>query len=184
MHRNFLQPRGFASCLVGVDYLVWSLTVSLLLIGLIGCIVPLLPGTTFILIGAVLHKLLLPDSMGWSVVAWVSALWFLSIVADFIGVMIGAKLFGGGKWGMTGATGGAFVGMFFSLPALLLGTFLGAVVAEKYGAKRTDRESLKAGVGATVGFFISTAARLFCAVAMIALIIAAATDWFSAMPTP
>lgn len=172
----FLQPLPIGPCLEVVDYLVWSLTASLLLIGLVGCVVPLLPGTTFILLGAVLHKLLLPDSIGWGVVAWVAVLWFLSIVADFVGVMIGAKLFGGGKWGMTGATGGAFVGMFFSLPALLLGTFLGAVIAEKYGAKRSDRESLKAGVGATAGFFISTAARLACALAMIALIIAA-TVW-------
>ena len=157
-----------------MEYLVWSLTALLLLIGLIGCIVPVLPGTTLILFGAVLHKLLLPDSMTWSVIGWVAVLWFISVLADFIGVMIGARLFGGGKWGMTGATGGALVGMFFSLPALLLGTFLGAVAAEKYGAKRSDRESLKAGVGATAGFFISTAARLACAVAMIALIVAAA----------
>ena len=148
----------------------------LLLIGLIGCIVPVLPGTTLILFGAVLHKLLLPDAMTWGVIGWMLALWFVSVIADFVGVMIGARLFGGGKWGMTGATGGALVGMFFSLPALLLGTFLGAVVAEKYGAKRSDRESIKAGVGATAGFFISTAARLACAVAMIALIIAA-TAW-------
>lgn len=157
-----------------MEYLVWSLTASLLLVGLIGCIVPMLPGTTLILIAAVLHKLLLPDSMSWALIGWIAALWFISIVADFLGVMIGAKLFGGGKWGMTGATGGALVGMFFSLPALLLGTFLGAVVAEKYGAKKSDRESLKAGVGATAGFFLSTAARLACAVAMIALMVAAA----------
>lgn len=157
-----------------MEYLVWPLTAMLLLIGLIGCIVPVLPGTTLILIGAVLHKLLLPDSMTWGLIGWIAALWFVSVVADFVGVIIGAKLFGGGKWGMTGATGGALVGMFFSLPALLLGTFLGAVVAEKYGAKRSDRESLKAGVGATAGFFISTAARLACAVAMIALVVAAA----------
>lgn len=144
----------------------------MLLIGLLGCIVPLLPGTTFILLGAVLHKLLLPHSMEWSLIAWIAGLWFVSLIADFVGVMIGARLFGGGKWGMTGATGGALVGMFFSLPALLLGTFLGAVAAEKFGAKRSDRESLKAGVGATAGFFISTAARLACAVVMIGLFLA------------
>ncbi len=165
----FLQPPQPGVCLVGVVYLIWSLTSLLLLIGFVGCIVPMLPGTTFILLGVVLHKLLLPLSVSWSLVGWVAALWFLSVVADFVGVLIGARLFGGGKWGMTGATGGAFVGMFFSLPALLLGTFLGAVAAEKYGAKRSDRESLRAGVGATAGFLISTVARVACALAMIGL---------------
>ncbi|MFZ9683061.1 MAG: DUF456 domain-containing protein [Cephaloticoccus sp.] len=154
-------------------YLIWSLTSLLLLIGFLGCIVPMLPGTTFILLGVVLHKLLLPLSLSWSVVGWVAALWLVSVLADFAGVMIGARLFGGGKWGMTGATGGAFVGMFFSLPALLLGSFLGAVAAEKFGAKRSDRESLRAGVGATAGFLISTVARVACALAMIGLFFAA-----------
>ena len=70
---------------------------------------------------------------------------------------------------MAGASGGAFVGIFFSLPVLLLGTILGAVAAEKLLAKKTDRAAIKAGFGAAVGFVISTVARVGCAVVMIAL---------------
>ena len=95
--------------------------------------------------------------------------WTGSVIIDFLGVLIGTRLFGGTKWGMAGATGGAFVGMFFSLPALLLGTIFGAVVAEKYAAKRTRQESLRAGFGAAIGFILSTAGRLVCAFVMIAL---------------
>ncbi len=142
-------------------------------VGLVGTIVPMLPGTTFILLGALLPKFLIPDSISWAVIGWIALFWFLSVIADFAGVIIGSRLFGGSKWGMTGATGGAFIGMFFSLPALLLGTFLGAVAAEKFGAKKTDRDSLRSGVGATAGFLLSTVARLGCAFAMIALLILA-----------
>lgn len=166
-----------------MEYLVWTLTVSMLMIGLIGCIIPMLPGTTFILLGVVLHKFLLPDSISWAVVGWIAVIWFVSIIADFAGVMIGARLFGGSKWGMGGATGGAFVGMFFSLPALLLGTFLGAVAAEKLGAKKSHRDSLRSGVGATAGFLISTAARLACAMAMIALFAAVILSGLNELPT-
>lgn len=152
-----------------MEYAVWTLTLLFALVGLAGVIVPLIPGTTLILLGMVLHKLLLPDSVAWSALGWIGAIWFVSIVVDFVGVLIGTKLFGGGRWGMAGASAGAIVGMFFSLPALLLGTIFGAVVAERYVAKKTRRESLLAGAGAAAGFLLSTAGRLVCGIGMIVL---------------
>ncbi|MDR1789485.1 MAG: DUF456 family protein, partial [Opitutaceae bacterium] len=100
--------------------LVWTLTLFLAAVGTLGVVVPLLPGTTLIFFGMVLHKLLLPGDLGWAAIGLVALIWFLSLVVDFAGAAIGARLFGGGKWGMAGATGGALVGMFFSLPALLI----------------------------------------------------------------
>ena len=150
-------------------YAIWTLTVTLTVIGLAGVVVPLLPGTTLILIAMVVHKLLLPGDLSWAVVAWIGVLWLVSVVIDFVGVLLGTRLFGGSKWGMAGAGGGALIGMFFSLPALLLGTFLGAAAAEKFVAKKTGRESLLAGVGAAAGFIVSTVGRLACAFAMLAL---------------
>lgn len=152
-----------------MEIAVWLLTILLTLIGLAGVIIPLLPGTTLILVGMVLHKILLPDSISWAAIAWIGVLWFVSVIVDFLGVLIGTKLFGGGKWGMAGAGAGAVVGMFFSLPALVLGTIFGAVVAERYIAKKTRRESLRAGAGAAVGFALSTVGRLACGFGMLVL---------------
>jgi uncharacterized protein len=179
----FLQLVGFARCHVPVDYLIWSFTILLLIIGLLGSVVPMLPGTTFIMLGVVLQKLMLSATMSWYVVGWIALIWVVSVLADIAGVIIGARLFGGSKWGMTGASGGAIVGMFFSLPALLLGTFLGAVAAEKFGAKKSDHESLRSGVGATAGFLLSTFARFGCALAMIALFLIAVLSWAN-LPMP
>ena len=75
---------------------------------------------------------------------------------------------------MAGASGGALVGIFFSIPILILGTMLGAVVAEKLAAKKTHKAALKSGVGAAVGFVISTVARVGCACVMIALFLVSA----------
>ena len=100
----------------------------------------------------------------------------LSVLVDFGGVLLGTRLFGGGEWGMVGAGGGAVVGMFFSLPMLVLGTVLGAVAAEKFIAKKSHRASLLAGAGAAVGFLISTIGRLLCAFAMIGLFLMAALN--------
>jgi uncharacterized protein len=155
-------------------YFVWMLTVVLTLIGLAGVIVPLLPGTTLILAAMVIHKLLLPGDVSWAVIGWIAGFWALSVLVDFAGVILGTRLFGGGKWGMAGAAGGALAGMFFSLPMLVLGTVLGAVAAEKLIAEKTNRDSLLAGAGAAFGFVLSTAGRLLCALAMIGLFLLAA----------
>jgi uncharacterized protein YqgC (DUF456 family) len=156
-----------------MEYFVWTLTVLLMLVGLIGTFVPLVPGTFLILLGALLHKLLLPVSISWWVFAWIAVFFLLSVAADIVCTLVGTKLFGGTKWGMAGAGGGAMVGMFFSLPALLLGIILGAVAAEKLGAKRTHGDALKAGAGAAIGFIASTVARLGCAIVMIGLFVIA-----------
>jgi uncharacterized protein len=155
-------------------YLVWMLTVVLTLVGLAGVVVPLLPGTTLILIAMVVHKLLLPGDVSWVVIGWIAGIWLVSVIVDFAGVILGTRLFGGGKWGMLGAGGGALAGMFFSLPMLVLGTVLGAVAAEKLIAEKSNRASLLAGAGAAIGFLISTVGRLICAFAMLAVFLLAA----------
>jgi uncharacterized protein YqgC (DUF456 family) len=152
----------------------WCLTMTLMLIGLIGVIIPLLPGTTLILLAAILHKWIQPHDVSWLAIGLIGAFWLLSVVADLGGVLLGTRWFGGSKWGMAGASGGAFVGMFFSIPVLLLGTMLGAVAAEKLFAGKTDGAAIKAGMGAAVGFVISTVARFGCASVMIALFLVAA----------
>jgi uncharacterized protein YqgC (DUF456 family) len=157
-----------------MEIAIWSLTILLMLVGLAGVIVPLLPGNILILAAAILHRVLLPETISWGAIGWIAVICVLSIVADFGGVMLGARLFGGGKWGMAGAGTGAFVGMFFSLPALILGTIFGAVAAEKLIAKKSGRASLLAGAGAATGFLLSTVVRLGCALAMIGIFLFAA----------
>lgn len=159
-----------------MEIFVWTLTTVLMLIGLAGVVVPVLPGNILILVAAILHKWLLPETISWGAVGWIAALCALSVVADFGGTILGARLFGGGKWGMAGAGTGAFVGMFFSLPALILGTLFGAMAAEKFIAKKSGRTALLAGVGAATGFVLSTAIRLACALAMIGVFLVVALE--------
>jgi uncharacterized protein len=152
-----------------VEYVILSLAILLMLTGLAGAIIPLLPGTTLMFVAVLLQKWLLPETLPWVAVAWIGAFWLLSLVADFGCAILGARVFGGSKWGMAGASGGALVGMFFSLPALLLGTLLGAALAEKLGAKRSTGDSLRAGAGATAGFLFGTAVRFAFALTMLAI---------------
>lgn len=147
---------------------VWSLCICLVLVGLVGSVVPLLPGTTLIFAGVLIQKWLLPDTLSWVAVAWIGVVWAFSMIADIACTVIGSRLFGGSRWGMAGASGGALAGMFFSLPALLLGTMLGAVVAEKWFGKRTSEDAFRSGMGAALGFLASTLVRVACALVMVA----------------
>jgi len=156
----------------------------MMLAGLVGSVVPLLPGTTLIFLGALLHKWLLGGTISWTAVIWIGVLWLFSVAADLGCTLIGTRLFGGGKWGMAGASGGALAGMFISLPALLLGTIFGAVLAEKFGAKRPDKDAFKAGVGAALGFLAGTIVRFAIALVMVAIYAVAVWPAAAIGPTP
>ena len=164
-----MHPPAAAGVLRLVTILYWSLVILVLLTGLVGSAVPLLPGTTLILLGVLLQKWLLSGTITWAAVAWIAAFWLVSILIDIACTLLGSKMFGGSKWGMAGASGGALAGMFFSLPALVLGTILGAMAAEKFGAKRKDAEVLRSGAGAALGFLLGTALRLGCALVMLGI---------------
>ncbi|RRJ97151.1 DUF456 domain-containing protein [Opitutaceae bacterium TAV4] len=153
-------------------FLIWTLTGVCILIGLAGVVLPVLPGTTMILIGMAVHQWLLPEmGPGWGSIGVIAVVWLVSVVGEFLSALIGTRLFGGSNWGAAGATGGALVGVFFSLPIMLLGTVLGAMVAEHCVAKKDTRTTLLAGVGAATGFVIATIIKGVCAAGMIAVFV-------------
>jgi len=114
----------------------WTLTILLMLIGLVGTIVPLLPGTTFILAAAIGHHLLLPaQSVGWWTIGGLTVLAVLSYIVDFISGAMGAKYFGATRWGAVGGIVGAIVGIFFGLIGIFVGPLIGVLVGELLGGK-------------------------------------------------
>jgi uncharacterized protein YqgC (DUF456 family) len=116
----------------------WSLTILLLIIGLIGAVIPLLPGTTIIFAAAVIHRLMLGEehSVGWWTLGGLLVLTIISHVLDFFSGSLGAKKFGATKWGMFGGLIGTIVGMFFPPWGFLAGPVLGVLAGELIGGKQ------------------------------------------------
>ena len=110
----------------------WFFTIALFAVGLIGTIVPVLPGPTIILAAAIIHRLILgaERSIGWKTIFALVSLAFLSYAFDFLGSYFGAKYFGATKWGALGAIIGALIGLFFGIIGLFVGPVLGAVACE------------------------------------------------------
>lgn len=122
----------------------------LLLTGLVGCVIPVIPGPVLAYGGLLL---MIPSDRSPSVFALVSfgVLVALATVMDYVVPALGAKKFDCSKWGVWGCTVGTVVGMFFLPVGLLLGPFLGAFVGELL-AKKPVGKALYGGLGAFLGF--------------------------------
>jgi len=154
-----------------MDTLVWILTALLMLVGLVGTVVPLIPGAALIVAGAALHQGLLPDgqSVGWGWVLVLIGLAVLSSGVDLLASALGARRFGASKWGALGGLLGAIVGLFFSLPGLILGPIVGVILAELLVARKEWRAAARASWGTIVGTLLGALGKLVVAVGMVGL---------------
>lgn len=117
-----------------MDLFWWFLTFALMFTGLVGTVVPLIPGAILILLGAVVNHFAL-GAVGWGTLVVLTLLAILAQVLDFVSGAAGAKWFGATRWGAVGGILGAIVGLFFGLPGLFIGPLLGAVAGELLGGK-------------------------------------------------
>src|SRR5687767_15834465 len=153
--------------------LLWTLAVALIAIGLVGVVLPAVPGTILIFAGLLLGAW--ADGftrVGAGTLVVVGLLAAASYGIDFAAAALGAKRLGASRRAMAGAALGTLFGVFFGLPGLVLGPFVGAVAGE-LTMNRDWKQAGKAGVAAWIGFAIGTAVKVGMAFAMIGLFAAA-----------
>jgi len=114
-------------------YIIWGTTVLLFMIGLLGCLLPVLPGPAIIYAGMIFHKICLYDhsiSLIWLILLGIPVAF--TFVMDYILALMGAKKFGATKAGAWGALIGGFICLFIPpfLIWVLIGPFVGALVGE------------------------------------------------------
>jgi len=156
----------------------WLITVVLFAVGLIGTVLPVLPGTTIILAAAIIHRVMLgaQKSIGWKSVFVLVLLTLLSYAFDFLGSYFGAKYFGATKWGAFGAIVGALIGLVFGIIGLFVGPVVGAISGEFIAGKRMI-DAGRAGWGSLLGNLGGMIGKLVIALAMI-------TIFFMTVPSP
>jgi uncharacterized protein len=153
-----------------VELFWWFFTIATFAVGLIGTVIPILPGTTIILAAAIIHRLIVgtEKSIGWKTMVVLVLLTLLSYVFDFLGSYFGAKYFGATKWGAFGAILGALVGLFFGIVGLFVGPVIGAIAGEFIAGKRMI-DAGRAGWGSLLGNLGATVGRLLIALVMISV---------------
>lgn len=147
--------------------LLWLLAAIFVIAGFAGLILPAMPGIPLVYAGLVL--LAWVDNfayVGWITLTLLGVLALLSYGVDFLASAFGAKRFGASPRSVVGAALGAVVGLFFGLPGLLLGPFVGAVIAE-FTVHGSARAATHAGVGATLGLLFGALLKVALAFTMI-----------------
>jgi uncharacterized protein YqgC (DUF456 family) len=156
-----------------MEILFWVLAVAMVVVGLVGIVVPALPGHVLILAGLVLA-------------AWADGfrhvgVWTLVVIGvvaaasygiDFVAAAVSTRKLGASRRAMAGAALGTLAGFFFGLIGLIVGPFVGAVIGE-LTVSSDLRQAGRAGLAAAIGFALGTAAKVAIAFVMIAIFAAA-----------
>lgn len=137
-----------------MDYFLIIFGFALILIGFIGCFVPVLPSVILAYAGLMLIHLSSKADFQTAFLITMGVLMAISYTFDYLLPAAAAKIFGGSKRAFLGAMIGMFAGLVFFPPfGMIAGAFLGALIAElSLGKKLAD--SLKASTGAFLGFIL------------------------------
>jgi uncharacterized protein YqgC (DUF456 family) len=156
-----------------MDILLWCIAAVLVLIGLAGTLLPILPGVPLVFGGLLLAAWIDGFAhVGWPPLLVLALLTLVSVVVDVAATSLGAKRAGAGRAAMVGAAIGTLVGLFFGLPGLLIGPFLGAA-AGQFLVRQDLVDAGRAGVGAWVGFLLGSLAKLALALTMVLIFVVA-----------
>jgi len=147
----------------------WMATISLLLLGLVGTLVPFLPGHLILFFAAVAHWLMLRQDSGveWWTFVVLGVLLILSQLFEFLSGAAGTRWFGGTRWGAAGALIGGIVGIFFIPLGLILGPLIGSMFCEFVFAKKEVRPATISGVGSVLGTVAGMVIKIIVGVLMI-----------------
>lgn len=134
------------------DFILLFVSIVLLLIGFVGCVVPVIPGP--LLSWLSILCIWFTDQWGHfgasTLVIW-GVLMIGVTVLDYIVPIIGTKKFGGTKQGAWGATIGLIIGLFMGPIGIIIGPFLGAFIGEKLNDNVSTEAALHAALGSFIG---------------------------------
>ena len=155
-----------------INVVVLVLTFLIMLVGLIGTVLPIIPGTILIFAGALLYALV--DGfqvVGWPTLVVLGILAAVATTADLWASSIGAKIGGASGWSVViGMLAGLVGFVVFTLPGAIIGAILGVLLTEIVRVGDW-KQALKAGSGWVVGWILSTVVQLGIGLIMVAIFV-------------
>ncbi len=153
--------------------LIWIAALLLIGCGVIGTVLPALPGSPLIFLGALLVAWWQDFSViGWVPLSILGALALFSVAVDYVSSALGAKRAGASAVALAGAFIGSFMGFFIGLPGIVLGPFIGALIGEAAATGSITRAT-QVGFATWLGMLVGTVAKAACVAAMLGVLIAA-----------
>ena len=159
--------------MAGAENVFLLLGGALVVIGIIGTVMPALPGAPVVFVGLLIAAWAEGfQKVGWFTLSVLAVLTILSFVVDFFASAMGAKRVGASWAALFCAAAGAIVGLFFGLPGFILGPFVGAVAGE-YAARRNWRQASRVGLGTWIGMLLGIAGKLTLVFTMVGIFLTA-----------
>tara|TARA_R110000850_G_scaffold190308_4_gene316242 strand:+ start:16288 stop:16785 length:498 start_codon:yes stop_codon:yes gene_type:complete len=152
-----------------MDIFLLFLSLILVLLGIAGSILPVLPGPITGWLGLLVFHLakVVPMNYTFLIITFIVAV--MIFILDYIIPAVGTKRFGGSRYGMIGAMIGLLVGIVIPIPfGIIIGTFAGAFLGEFLNTKNRQN-ALRAAFGSFIGFLVSTFMQLFVSVVFLGL---------------
>ncbi len=149
----------------------WVLAIALIVVGVIGTFLPLLPGAALVF-GGMLLAAWIDDfqRVGWITLVILGVLTLLVFIVDFVAGLLGAKRVGASRLALIGATIGTIVGLFFGLVGILVAPFVGAFVGEVI-ARGQVAPAARVGFGTWIGFVAGALAKFALVLAMVGVFV-------------
>jgi hypothetical protein len=149
-----------------MDYLLAILGGIMMIVGILGCLLPVLPGPPLSFTGLLLlHFTGFADFSSTFLITW-GCVTILVTVLDYVVPIWGTKKFGGSKSGMWGSGIGLLIGLFFLPPiGMIVGPFAGAIIGEAITGKNASG-SFRAGLGSFLGFVAGVGLKLAASIVM------------------
>ncbi|MFC2115999.1 DUF456 domain-containing protein [Bacteroidota bacterium] len=138
----------------------------LMIVGFVGCVLPVIPGPPLSFVGLLLLHLSKYAEFSFEFLLLFGSIAVIVTILDYIVPIWGTKKFGGSKAGMWGAAIGLVIGLFVLPPlGIIVGPFVGAVVGESITGKKAA-ESFRAGLGSVMGLMMGVGLKLAASLVM------------------
>lgn len=149
--------------------LLWVVSAALILVGLAGTVLPVLPGTVLVWAGILLGAWIDDFTrVGMASVVVISVLAVLAWVLDYVAGLMGAKKAGASKLALLGAALGTVLGLFMGLVGVFFMPLVGAAVGE-YLAQKDQMRAVKVGVATWIGIMLGLIAKVVLAFIMVGI---------------
>lgn len=149
--------------------MLWTLCAALILLGLAGTVLPILPGTVLVWGGIVLGAWIDDFTrVGMTTVVVVSVLAVLAWGLDYVAGLMGARKAGASKEALVGAAVGTVLGLFMGLVGVLFMPLVGAATGE-YLAQKDQARALHVGVATWIGIMVGLIAKVVLAFIMVGI---------------